>query len=181
MSKFYLGCAAPYVVSTIDPSSFFPWQRYLHELISDPPSWKDRKVLWFWNPDGNSGKSAFAKYMVVHKPGTIIVSGKSTDILHAVASYNEKNATGVNPFPGCVIVDCPRVSSAHISFAAIESIKNGLLYSGKYEGAQFAFNSPHVIVFANCEPDYNVFSVDRWFVRRIDNRTKDIVHPAEMD
>jgi hypothetical protein len=54
-----------------------------------------------------------------------------------------------------------------VNYGAIEQIKNGLLFSGKYEGGQCVFNQPHVIVFANAEPKEEQMSMDRWDIREI--------------
>ena len=166
---------------TIQPENFYPWQKRLLDMVRQPPHWTDRRIIWIWNPQGNSGKSAFTKYLLVHLPGTVVVSGKATDIAHGIATYHEEKAGTDTPYPALVVVDSPRVAEGHVSVAGIEGVKNGVVVSNKYEGARLLFNAPHVIVFANCEPDYDQLSLDRWFVRRIDNTTKDFINGAEMD
>jgi len=49
----------------------------------------------------------------------------------------------------------------------LESIKNGLFFSGKYESTQVVMNSPHLIIFANEPPDKSKMSADRWHIVRI--------------
>lgn len=76
----------------------------------------------------------------------------------------------ISKFPAkrkLIVVDCPRSQQDYINYGAIEQIKNGLIFSGKYEGTQLVFNSPHVIVFANEPPDYSKMSMDRWNVVQI--------------
>jgi hypothetical protein len=49
-----------------------------------------------------------------------------------------------------------------------EELKNGILVSGKYESKTVVFKVPHVIFFANFEPDMTKWSSDRYFVKNID-------------
>ena len=38
-------------------------------------------------------------------------------------------------------------------------------FSGKYESGMVRYNKPHVIIFANCRPDIEKLSKDRWKVK----------------
>jgi len=67
-----------------------------------------------------------------------------------------------------MIIDVPRDNGNNISYKAIESIKNGMIYSPKYEGGYKLFNSPHIIVFANQAPQQERLSSDRWVITQID-------------
>jgi hypothetical protein len=89
-----------------------------------------------------------------------MLTGKSNDMYHMMSKFPDKNEL--------FIVDCPRSQQDYINYGAIEQIKNGLVFSGKYEGAQLVFNCPHIFVFANVPPDESKMSLDRWNVRYID-------------
>lgn len=69
--------------------------------------------------------------------------------------------------PKIIICDIPRTNLEYINYGAIESIKNGMIYSGKYEGGQCIFDNPHVVVFANELPDGSKMSRDRWRIHYI--------------
>lgn len=135
----------------------YGWQASVVERLEEAPH--PRRIMWYWEPTGNVGKSTLCKWLVVKK-NAIIVSGKSADIAHSL-SKQERRAIRI------VIIDCPRVAHDFINYAIIEQVKNGLLFSGKYDSQQVVFNTPHVIVFANQEPDYHKMSADRWDVRQI--------------
>lgn len=141
-------------------SSFYAWQQEVINLIDSSPD--DRTIHWFWEDNGCAGKTAIAKFICASY-NAIVVSGKSTDCKNAILQYNLRN----NKFPDIVIFDIPRCNNNHISFEALESIKNGLFYSGKYEGGMCIFNSPHVICFSNEEPPLDILSKDRWHVVNI--------------
>lgn len=50
----------------------------------------------------------------------------------------------------------------YVSYEAIESVKDGIFFSGKYESGMTIFNQPHIICFANFAPDIGKMSSDRW-------------------
>jgi len=66
-----------------------------------------------------------------------------------------------------VIFDVPRDNGNKISYKSVESIKNGMIYSPKYESKYKLFNSPHIIIFANEPPQLEKLSIDRWVVKEI--------------
>lgn len=147
----------------IKPSDLYAWQADIIKLIESPAD--DRSIYWYWESKGCSGKTAIAKYICA-KYNAIVVSGKSTDCKNAILQYfNSKNK-----YPDIIIFDIPRCNQNHISYEALESIKNGLFYSGKYEGGMCIFNCPHVICFANEEPEHHILSSDRWHLININDR-----------
>ncbi len=128
-----------------------------------PASKFDRKIYWYWEHIGNWGKTVLAMYMV-DQLGAIVVGGKAADAAYAVQQYLEKNGEG----PKIVIMDVPRTRSAeYISYESIENIKNGMFFSGKYEGGMVRFNKPHFIVFANEPPEQSRMSLDRWSITQL--------------
>lgn len=132
------------------------WQLDVMEIINKPPD--SRTVHWFWEPDGGKGKTALAKYLVF-KHKALMLTGKSNDMYHMISKFPDRRSL--------FVVDCPRSQQDYINYGAIEQIKNGLIFSGKYDGCQLVFNHPHIIVFANTPPDYDKMSADRWNVVRI--------------
>ena len=61
-----------------------------------------------------------------------------------------------------VILDIPRHNLEYINYGLLEKIKDGLIYSGKYEGRDCIFDNVHLWVFANERPDTSKMSADRW-------------------
>jgi hypothetical protein len=132
------------------------WQLEVMDIIKDVPN--KRTIHWFWEPDGCVGKTTLCKYLVV-KHNALMLCGKSNDMFQMLAKFPEKRKL--------ILVDVPRCSSGFVNYGAIEQMKNGLVFSGKYEGAQLVFNCPHVIVFANVYPTVENMSLDRWSIVRI--------------
>jgi len=82
-------------------------------------------------------------------------NGKSADIKH---SYQGQEI---------VVFDFCRAMQNHVNYEVIESIKNGIMFSPKYESKMKIYKKPLVIVFANFEPDESKLSKDRWKIIRI--------------
>lgn len=133
-----------------------PWQKDVIDLIDAPVD--SRTIFWIYESTGNTGKSFLAKYLVLEH-SAVLVQGKGTDILHAVAKTIE---SGV--LPRLIIFDVPRVSQDFISYQALESLKNGCASSGKYEGCQILIPHPHILCFSNSMPKLEKLSRDRWVI-----------------
>lgn len=147
------------VLESYNDVTWRPWQRAVLDYVQTNPD--SRTIRWIYEPTGNVGKSFLAKYLCC-QPGTIISSGKATDIFNQVNSALESGQV-----PKTIICDIPRVVSKFVSYQALEKLKDGCLYSGKYEGGVCIFPNVHVICFANQRPETSNMSADRWIVERI--------------
>jgi hypothetical protein len=127
-----------------------PWQIEICELVKTKPD--KRTIHWYWESTGCVGKTTLAKHLALQ--GALVVSGKASDIKCAIAKMTIK--------PEIVIFCCPRNSEGYMSYDALEQVKDGMFFSGKYESEMVLFNNPHVIVFANFKPDEAKLSIDRW-------------------
>lgn len=147
------------------------WQRDIINIVESEPD--DRKIYWFYEPNGNVGKSFLNKYLGL-KYDAIICSGKKNDIFNQIRNYMyDKNGNDTGKDPKLILVDCPRINMDYLNYGALEEIKNGMVFSGKYEGGVCYFDTPHVICFANDKPDTSTMSNDRWIIREIDNFEKE--------
>ncbi len=145
---------------------WYPWQQDVIDIINGPVH--PRRVYWFWEPEGDSGKSYLMKWLALNYT-CIIGGGKQADVFHQVAVHFETN---VQTGPTLVLLDIPRSSQKFCNYGAIEALKNGSVNSGKYVGGQFQFLKPHVVVLANEEPAYEEMSDDRWCVKKIVKKRK---------
>ncbi len=135
---------------------FNDWQMFLWNLIDEEPD--KRKVFWFWDPEGNTGKSSFARTVFISKE-QVLLAQSGGDLSSRIIK--------TNIWPKVVIFDFARTQEEFLPYRKIEEVKNGMAVSNKYEGGQIAFNIPHVICFANYLPDESKMSYDRWDIRRI--------------
>ena len=160
----YNNMHVPIPLAKITYEDLRPSQQRIADMFKEreDPKW-GRKIYWFWEAEGNWGKSVLATYLV-DQCRAVEVSGKAADAKCGIASYVEANGEG----PPIVIMDVPRTrSSEYISYEAIESIKNGRFFSSKYESGMVRFNKPHVICFANEPPCKERMSVDRWIIEEL--------------
>lgn len=138
------------------------WKLWQQDIINMADAAIDpRTIVWVYEKTGNAGKTFLAKYLAMRQ-GTLICQGKAADVFNAV-----NVAIEAGTYPKLVLVDVPRVTIDYVSYNALECLKNGLLYSGKYEGGLCIFPTPHVICFANEMPAVNKMSLDRWKIFEI--------------
>lgn len=133
------------------------WQQEVVEIINMPVD--PRKIYWYWEPNGNMGKSALVKYLAWwHK--AVLIGGESADAMYAVA---ESRMEQVPIF----VVDIPRNEGNRVPYQALEQLKNGLGFSAKYKSKTYLAPPAHIFVFANSPPDESKMSADRWVIKRI--------------
>lgn len=151
------GLPAP--ISVREPSA--KWELDILDIIHQPADL--RKIYWFWENKGNFGKSSFVKYLVVREKAMPCIGGRLQDICNLVVNQGDREFN-------IVVFDIPRGHGGHVSYDALECMKNGLIVNTKYEAAFHVFNSPHIIIFAN-EPPANPekLSEDRWVITELTN------------
>lgn len=144
----------------------YPWQSKVLELIDVEPD--DRQILWVFDPIGGRGKTVLAKFLVDHHNAFYTNGGKHTDIVHAY--QGEKIA----------VFDYVRESEQYVNYGVMEQIKNGILFSPKYESGMKRFDTPHLIVFANFYPATGKLSEDRLVViKPLESGVWDTLFPRE--
>lgn len=145
------------VLKEYDNVVWHGWQQDLLALYVTPPD--ARHIYWYIDPIGNKGKSFVTRFLVA-KYNVVLANGKKADVCHQIAKRFE------DPLKEecfrMVILDLPRHQQEFTNYGLLEELKNGLIFSGKYEGGTFVFPIPHVVVMSNAEPDMNKFSMDRW-------------------
>jgi len=116
----------------------------------------DRTIVWVWEENGCAGKTQFCKYMALKHQATILGNGAFKDIAQALPDN-----------PKIVLFNITRDLEERINYSALEAVKDGLIFSGKYESKTKIFNSPHVVIFSNFEPRKESMSLDRWKIIKI--------------
>lgn len=140
--------------------SLRPWQASVVEMIEELPD--DRHVHWFWEAEGGVGKTTLVRYLVKHHDA-LVACGKAGDMKYSIVQYHENHAR----WPDLLVFDIPRSSLNYVSYAGIEEIKNGVFMSSKYESRTVLMDFPHIICFANEEPQREKMSLDRWKIHHI--------------
>jgi len=74
----------------------------------------------------------------------------------------------LDPLSKIYFFDCPRSKQGEfIQYDFLEEVKNGYVFSSKYESRNKVFPSPHVVVFMNELPDMTKLSKDRYEIIRL--------------
>lgn len=136
-----------------------PWQKDVIDMVQGKPH--PRHIWWYWNNYASAtGKSDLCRHLVI-KYGAIFVNGDAKDVKCGVALWRKAHK---NKMPKIIIFGYPRSMEGHVSFDAIESVKDALFFSTKYESAQEIYNKPWVLCFANFPPIMDALTADRWKV-----------------
>lgn len=154
----------PVAIKVISEDQFYDWEKDIIQIITSEAD--DRTIYWFWESIGKTGKSTFCKYLAV-RHGALVLAGKAADMKYGIIKYIENNVD----YPKLLVFDVPRTVKDYLSYTGIEEVKNALFFSSKYESGMVVGNCPHLLVFANFEPEYNRLSADRWVIKHIGDRS----------
>lgn len=137
------------------------WQnKYCDILLAEVDN---RAVYWVYDYAGNTGKSFFISYMCAQHGALALSPARVLDM-----SY-------VYDMQKIVLIDLSRTSAPSEErnhaldsvYSFIEMLKNGRIFSPKYESVTKVFKPPHVLVTANFPPDKNKLSEDRWRIEEL--------------
>lgn len=128
-----------------------PWQGELYNKLRLPPD--ERKIFFVVDRVGNQGKSWFSRYYCdLHDDAQILAPGKKADMAFMVRE-------NVRVF----FLDCPRSKQGEfIQYDFLEELKNGYVFSSKYESRCKKFRTPHIVVCMNEHPCMEKLSADRY-------------------
>lgn len=121
------------------PEQWYQWQADLLDYLHSEEAKKDdRAIVWVTDPVGNQGKSTLVRYLVANEDA-VYINGKVADMAHA---YNGEPI---------VLFDVTRTQLDNMDhlYSFAEMLKNGLIFSPKYESGMKVFPSPRVVFFAN--------------------------------
>lgn len=142
----------------------YPWQKELFNIVfnDDVLLFKkphDRKILWFADFGGNTGKSKFTKWICLRNSRAVKVPfGSASQLRSSIISMGPKRM---------YMLDIPRTIGQDDDMKAIysllEDLKNGFVVSSMYgKNAVLLMDPPHVVVFSNQFPEIKRMSSDRW-------------------
>lgn len=133
------------------------WQANLNSILNG--SVNEREIIFIVDYNGNNGKSWFFRYYEQNHDETcqIILPGKKLDMAMVLQSGKRS-----------YLFDCPRSKQGEfIQYDFLEEVKNGNVFSGKYESKLKRFAIPHVCVAMNEDPDMSKLSRDRYRIIRL--------------
>lgn len=122
-------------------TDLYPWQKNVTEILKQKP--EKRTIYWIYDKNGNNGKTELCRYLFRQKLIMWIRTAKTNDIKHILSE--NKNCRDI-------IFDLPRNHGKKIDYALLEELKDGLLFSGKYEGLVKEIAIPHIFIMSNEKP-----------------------------
>jgi len=143
-------------ISELTYETLHPWQREIEDLINTKPH--PRHIHWYWEPDGNVGKTEFIKYILTkYTKADFSRACKSADIC-TIASTKKS----------IYLFDFARAQEGFAPWNALEQLKDGLISDSKLKKKtnNVIIPRPHIICFANWEPNANI-SKDKLIVKLI--------------
>ncbi len=136
------------------------WQQYiLNQLEADLE--EDRIINWFFNPEGDVGKTKLTHIIGEDYNGCILSTTNIKDALCALDNFIDERS-----YPKVIMLDIVRSAKQTDSiYDLIEVLKGGKPTTGKYKSRilNFPFH-PVIIVFANYEPEIGKLTDSRWIV-----------------
>jgi hypothetical protein len=139
-------------------STLNDWQLQLELELQTTPDLK--KIIWYYDPVGNTGKTFFAKWKYQLDNSTALVLGNQTHAIYHILSKRTDDTK-------IVILDSNRSAYEEINYDYIENVKNGCFQSGEYCSTMTVMAIPHVVVFSNFKPNITQLSLDRYDVRKL--------------
>lgn len=163
--------ARPKTLPDIKVELLFTWQwEFLKEFSEKPKGKNIRNINWFYDPEGDTGKTLLCRYLTLSKSkdwAIITCSMSMSNLANLIKKELESGWTGLG-----VIFDLPRdVAELDYIYSGLENICNGMMTNTKYQAESLVFENPNVCVFSNDLPLYKKLSLDRWKMRRLKKYT----------
>lgn len=156
------------------PGTKFDWQNQILEIIKDEEP--DTRTIHWIATTGNVGATTLCKYLVDKESAICATKGTYADLAQILAGavkagrdLNEKSVITFNYSR----------SAKGISYAGLESIKDGLITSTKYESSTIVFNAPHLLIFSNKLPDIGKITLDKWKIWGVEDKKSPLLDITE--
>jgi len=133
------------------------WQSDLADCLKLPAD--ERTIAFVVDYKGNEGKTWFTKHIsnIYGTKVQVMKPGKKADM-----AYELRNDIKI------YFLDCTRVQTERIPYDFLEELKDGSVFSGKYESVtKHMADNLHVVVLMNSDPDMRAMSQDRYHIIKL--------------
>lgn len=128
------------------------WQSSLAHYLDGRAN--DRSIRFIVDESGGSGKTTFAKYTYAKCPEKtqLLTGGSFKDIAYALDESKS-----------IFIFNIPKKGMQYLSYNILEGLKDGIVFSSKYESTMKMWSTKnHVVVLCNEQPDFDQLTLDRY-------------------
>lgn len=143
------------IIEEFKEMKLYEWQKEVISMLEKKPN-KD-KILWIFG-EGGIGKSTLKKFIYVNMEDVTFLDlvGDPKDCTYALKK--EK----------IILFDIPlKTKMKDLNYSLLEDLKNGLVFSHKYESKPKLIKTPHIVVMANKPPYMKGLSAYKWDIREI--------------
>jgi hypothetical protein len=154
----------------------YVWEKEIIKILETDPD--DRTIYWFSDLGKcNTGKTTFCKYLI-KKYEALCLGGKVADMKNGIVMFKKFN----KETPDIILINLPKTFAIDfLSYNGLETVKDMVFYSGKYEGGMICGGCPHLFIFSNELPDIKKCDVNRWKIYNIvDNKYMSIEEVEEL-
>ena len=137
------------------------WQREARKTLEEwSEDQEDRKIMVVYDPSGNNGKTQFCKMLQNTNPDQIayIKKSKLNDMSFILKNYDDLKIC---------LIDYTRDDETWGSPKFLESLKDGIVQTNKYQSEVLHFPNVQVAVMTNKELHWNTLTNDRWAIYEI--------------
>ncbi|EDV27887.1 uncharacterized protein TRIADDRAFT_52877 [Trichoplax adhaerens] len=133
----------------------YSWQK---DVLDSMLAQNDRQILWIYDQKGGIGKTAFAYFLIENYNDVIYLNNAKCSDIALATDINIK----------IIIFDFSRSLQHRINYTILEQLKNGILFSPKYNSKTKKLNYvPRILCISNYEPDLFQLSEDRWIIKNL--------------
>lgn len=128
------------------------WQSSLARTLEEDAD--DRTIHFVVDPEGGKGKSFLQQWLLTKYPRKVQLLG---------CGRREDLTCAIDESKSIFLFDIPRHSMQHLQYTVLEQLKNGTVFSSKYQSTMKVLRTiPHVAVFTNEYPDLTALTNDRF-------------------
>lgn len=137
-------------------------------VINTARTQNDREIDVWYDPKGSRGKTWLAKHIMETGQGLIVPRADMREPRQCCDFIYRRWRNGMK----YIIFDIPRTYNVKTNgiYELIEEVKDGLIFSTKYEGGWINISGVRVIVFTNNKLDTDRLSWDRWRIHGMGER-----------
>ncbi len=142
-------------IDGVEDHALRPWQETLRKKLEEPPG--DREVIFVVDYVGNQGKTWFAKWHCANNDTSqFMTPGKVADMAYELSEDKK-----------VLFINVTRQKTETFQYSFVESVKDGMVFSPKYESRMKRLSKMHVVVLMNQDPDTTLMSQDRFNIIKL--------------
>lgn len=124
----------------------YDWQQHVLDQLGEPIH--PRHILWYFDAEGDIGKSSLADELSV-KHGVMKWNPAGKDTSGVAYNFAKK---AKRERPSTIVADIKKEDYKHIQWSVVEASKDGHVESEKYDGIEWRDKRPRSIIFSNDNP-----------------------------